>query len=75
MATSDLAAPSTGERAAVDGESPRPPVTIGVYLPAPDAELVRRRAEAGDRTVSAELRRALRASGYLSGQPTQSSNP
>lgn len=40
-------------------------MVLGVHLAAPDAELVRQRARQADRSVSAELRRALRASGYL----------
>ena len=35
-------------------------VVVASYLPAADAAILRERAEAGDRTVSAEIRRAVR---------------
>lgn len=40
-------------------------VVLGVCLPAEQAETVRERAIAADRSVSAELRRQLVAAGYL----------
>jgi hypothetical protein len=41
------------------------PVVLGVHLAADQADLVRQRAQAADRSVSAELRRQLHNSGYL----------
>jgi hypothetical protein len=38
----------------------RPTILLGVHLAASDAELVRQRAAKADRSVSAELRVALR---------------
>jgi hypothetical protein len=43
----------------------KPNVVLGVHLNATQADLVRRRAQAADRSVSAELRRQLHNSGYL----------
>jgi hypothetical protein len=43
----------------------RPGVVLGIAVSAEVADLVRSRAQAADRSVSAELRRQLVAAGYL----------
>ena len=40
---------------------PKASEVISTYVPKADAERIRARASAGDRTVAAEIRRALRA--------------
>ena len=47
-----------------------PRVIVATHLDPDDAELIRSRARKADRSVAAELRRALRASGYLASQPS-----
>lgn len=52
---------------------PREAVVLATYLPPAEADAIRQRAAAGDRSVAAELRRAVR--GYLNDERSAANGP